>query len=255
MALPDGVQYRTFDGEERLATRGEAVYGEPVVDGWRAWDAHRSKLGAMYELGMEPGLDAGDRVLYLGAANGTTASHVADVAGPTYAVEFAARPMRDLLSVAETRGEPVSAAQGCSKSGDLRPRRREWSRSARSGRRDARAGTGRAGEPAIPPRRRPPLSGDQSQKRGRDTRTGRCLRRRARRSPRRVRDPRQPPARPVPRRPPRGRRHATLSDRCRRTERLPPQSTYKGSLSFQPYAEQRCQVSMPASGQRTGIPR
>src|SRR5699024_364653 len=64
----------------------------------------RSKLGAMYELGMEPGLDAGDHVLYLGAANGTTASHVADVAGPTYAVEFAARPMRDLLSVAETRG-------------------------------------------------------------------------------------------------------------------------------------------------------
>ncbi|EMA45668.1 fibrillarin [Halococcus morrhuae DSM 1307] len=104
MALPDGVQYRTFDGEERLATRGEAVYGEPVVDGWRAWDAHRSKLGAMYELGMKPGLDDDDRVLYLGAANGTTASHVADVAGPTYAVEFAARPMRDLLSVAETRG-------------------------------------------------------------------------------------------------------------------------------------------------------
>ncbi|WP_256684272.1 fibrillarin-like rRNA/tRNA 2'-O-methyltransferase [Halococcus qingdaonensis] len=104
MALPDGVQYRAIDGEERLATRGEAVYGEPVADGWRAWDAHRSKLGAMYELGMEPGLAAGDRVLYLGAANGTTASHVADVAGPTYAVEFAARPMRDLLSVAETRG-------------------------------------------------------------------------------------------------------------------------------------------------------
>jgi fibrillarin-like pre-rRNA processing protein len=104
MTLPDGVQYRPIDGEERLTTRGESVYGEPVVDGWRAWDAHRSKLGAMYELGMEPGLDDGDGVLYLGAANGTTASHVADVAGPTYAVEFAARPMRDLLSVAETRG-------------------------------------------------------------------------------------------------------------------------------------------------------
>ena len=103
MALPDGIQYRAFDGEERLTTRGEPVYGEPVADGWRAWDAHRSKVGAMYELGMEPGLESRNRVLYLGAANGTTVSHVADVSGPTYAVEFAARPLRDLLSVAETR--------------------------------------------------------------------------------------------------------------------------------------------------------
>jgi fibrillarin-like pre-rRNA processing protein len=103
MTLPEGVQYREFDGEQRLATRGTAVYGEPVVDGWRAWDAHRSKLGAMYELGMDPGLAGGDRALYLGAANGTTASHVADVCDTLYAVEFAARPMRDLLSVAETR--------------------------------------------------------------------------------------------------------------------------------------------------------
>jgi fibrillarin-like pre-rRNA processing protein len=30
-------------------------------------------------------------------------SHVADFAGPTYAVEFAARPMRDLLDAAESR--------------------------------------------------------------------------------------------------------------------------------------------------------
>jgi fibrillarin-like pre-rRNA processing protein len=42
-------------------------------------------------------------VLYLGAASGTTVSHVADFAGPTYAVEFAPRPVRDLLSVTETR--------------------------------------------------------------------------------------------------------------------------------------------------------
>ncbi len=103
MVLPDGVQYHAIDGEQRLATRGKAVYGEPVADGWRAWNPHRSKVGAMYELGMEPGLESGDSVLYLGAANGTTASHVADVCGLTYAVEFAARPMHDLLSVAESR--------------------------------------------------------------------------------------------------------------------------------------------------------
>ncbi|AHF99580.1 fibrillin [Halostagnicola larsenii XH-48] len=101
--LLDGIQRRQIDGEERLATRGEPVYGEPTEDGWRAWDPHRSKLGAMFELGMDHGLEGGETVLYLGAASGTTVSHVADFAGPTYAVEFAPRPARALLSAAESR--------------------------------------------------------------------------------------------------------------------------------------------------------
>ena len=101
--LPEGVEYREFDGRERLATRGEPVYGEPTDGEWRLWDAGRSKLGAMLELGMETGLAGGEKVLYLGAASGTTVSHVADFAGPTYAVEFAPRPTRDLLGVAGAR--------------------------------------------------------------------------------------------------------------------------------------------------------
>lgn len=104
MNLPDGVQRREFEGEERLATRGEPVYGEPTDSGWRAWDARRSKLGAMLEKEMAVGLVGGETVLYLGAAAGTTVSHVADFAGPTYAVEFAARPTRDLLDAADPRG-------------------------------------------------------------------------------------------------------------------------------------------------------
>lgn len=101
--LPAGVERRVFDGRESLATRGESVYGEPTVDGWRKWDVRRSKLGAMLEKGMDTALDGGEAVLYLGAAAGTTVSHVADFAGPTYAVEFAARPTRDLLNAAEPR--------------------------------------------------------------------------------------------------------------------------------------------------------
>ena len=101
--LPDGIQRREFDGRQRLATRGEPVYGEPTDGDWRCWDAGRSKLGAMVEAGMAVDVDDGDGVLYLGAASGTTVSHVADVAGPTYAVEFAPRPMADLLDVAESR--------------------------------------------------------------------------------------------------------------------------------------------------------
>jgi len=103
VSLPDGVERRTFDGRERLATRGQPVYGEPTDGPWRLWDAGRSKLGAMLELDMGVGLDGDDGVLYLGAASGTTVSHVADFAGPTYAVEFAPRPTRDLVEVAEDR--------------------------------------------------------------------------------------------------------------------------------------------------------
>ena len=102
-ALPSGVERREIDGRPTLATRGDPVYGESTDGEWRAWNPHRSKLGAMFERGFETGLEGGETVLYLGAASGTTVSHVADFAGPTYAVEFAARPVRDLLDVARSR--------------------------------------------------------------------------------------------------------------------------------------------------------
>lgn len=101
--LPEGVDRRRFDGRQRLATQGQPVYGEPTDGNWRCWDAGRSKLGAMIELGIEIDLSGGESVLYLGAASGTTVSHVADFAGPTYAIEFAPRPVRDLIGVAEDR--------------------------------------------------------------------------------------------------------------------------------------------------------
>ena len=103
MTLPSGVERQRFGDREALATQGEPTYGEGTTDGWRRWDPHRSKLGAMLEREMETGLSGGETVLYLGAAAGTTVSHVADFAGPTYAVEFAARPVRDLLDVAKSR--------------------------------------------------------------------------------------------------------------------------------------------------------
>jgi fibrillarin-like pre-rRNA processing protein len=103
MTLPGGVERREIGDETGLATRGEPVYGEPYDGEWRRWDPNRSKVGAMLACGLDTGLDADDGVLYLGAANGTTASHVADFAGPVYAVEFAPRPMREFLRVAEGR--------------------------------------------------------------------------------------------------------------------------------------------------------
>lgn len=103
MTLPDGITRRVFEDRQRLATRGEPVYGEPTDGEWRLWDAGRSKLGSLFAKGVDTGFTGGESVLYLGAATGTTASHVADFAGPTYAVEFAPRPVRDLVGVAESR--------------------------------------------------------------------------------------------------------------------------------------------------------
>mgnify|MGYP006279681895 CR=1 FL=1 len=103
MNLPEGLERRDIDGETGLATRGPTVYGEPTDGEWRLWDRSRSKLGVLLDRDVETGLTADSRVLYLGAASGTTVSHVADVAGPTYAVEFAPRPMRDLVGVAADR--------------------------------------------------------------------------------------------------------------------------------------------------------
>ena len=103
--LPVGVERRAIGGETGLATRGEPVYGEATDGPWRRWEPGRSKLGALLSRGVETGIAGGETVLYLGAASGTTVSHVADFAGPTYAVEFAPRPTRDLLAVAEARSK------------------------------------------------------------------------------------------------------------------------------------------------------
>jgi len=98
-----------LDGNTLLVTKnttpGRTFYGEPtyMVDGveYRSWNPTRSKLAAaiMKEVGVMP-VKPGANVLYLGAASGTTVSHVSDILGETghvWAVDFAPRALRDLL--------------------------------------------------------------------------------------------------------------------------------------------------------------
>jgi fibrillarin-like pre-rRNA processing protein len=97
------------DGAQRLATRnltpGRTVYGERLIRfkgvEYRVWDAFRSKLAAAILRGVQTvPIKPGHRVLYLGAASGTTASHVSDIVGEkghVYCVEFASRSLRDLV--------------------------------------------------------------------------------------------------------------------------------------------------------------
>ncbi|MBM1154267.1 fibrillarin-like rRNA/tRNA 2'-O-methyltransferase [archaeon] len=98
---PDGTR---FIATKSLA-RGVSVYGERVIrredEEYRIWDPYRSKLAAalLKNLKHFP-FRLGIRVLYLGAASGTTVSHVSDIVGETgvvYAVEFAQRVFRDLI--------------------------------------------------------------------------------------------------------------------------------------------------------------
>ena len=98
-----------------LVSQGEGgVYNERMVGGARVWDPYRSKLSALYHVGIGVDLKPGMRVLYLGAANGTTVSHVADYVEVVYAVEFAPRPMQDLLEVCRRRKNiiPIMADAG-----------------------------------------------------------------------------------------------------------------------------------------------
>lgn len=84
------------------------VYGERWVhDGrrsFRSFEPGRSKLSAGIVRNWSGPIPAvGDSWLYLGAATGTTASHVADLVGPqgrVYAVERSPRPFARLLTLA-----------------------------------------------------------------------------------------------------------------------------------------------------------
>jgi fibrillarin-like pre-rRNA processing protein len=104
------------DGAKRLATQnlapGKNVYGERLIryEGteYRVWDAFRSKLAAAILKGLTVvPIEPNHHVLYLGAASGTTASHVSDIVGEkghVYCVEFASRSLRDLVeNVCSTR--------------------------------------------------------------------------------------------------------------------------------------------------------
>jgi fibrillarin-like pre-rRNA processing protein len=98
-----------LDGGTLLVTRnmtpGRTYYGEPTyqVGGveYRSWNPTRSKLAAaiMKGIGCMP-VKPGAMVLYLGAASGTSVSHVSDVlgeAGHVWGLDFAPRALRDLI--------------------------------------------------------------------------------------------------------------------------------------------------------------
>ncbi|MBN1678203.1 MAG: fibrillarin-like rRNA/tRNA 2'-O-methyltransferase [Candidatus Thermoplasmatota archaeon] len=113
MSLAGDVPGVFTDGSRLLtvnAAPGKDVYGEELVKvggtEYRVWDPYRSKLAAALLLGAKGmGIDRSTKVLYLGAASGTTSSHLSDIVvdGMVHCVEFSERSFRDLVRVCETR--------------------------------------------------------------------------------------------------------------------------------------------------------
>ncbi|HKV89607.1 MAG TPA: fibrillarin-like rRNA/tRNA 2'-O-methyltransferase [Thermoplasmata archaeon] len=98
----------------RNAVPGETVYGEDLRSEsgteYRRWDPWRSKLAAFLLKGAPAPLwDAARTVLYLGAAHGTTVSHLSDaLPGATvFAVEKSPPVFAPLLALARRRANIV----------------------------------------------------------------------------------------------------------------------------------------------------
>jgi len=90
---------------------GKDVYGERLIREnsveYREWNISKSKLAAAIIKNISQiGIKENEVVLYLGAASGTTVSHVSDIVGKKgfiFAVDFAPRVVRDLVFVCEER--------------------------------------------------------------------------------------------------------------------------------------------------------
>ena len=90
-------------GQAQLATmrlQGDGMEGE-----FRVWDSRHSKLAALILKGFIPPVTESSLVLYLGAASGSTASHISDIVqnGLVYVLEFSPTVMKKLISRCESR--------------------------------------------------------------------------------------------------------------------------------------------------------
>jgi len=90
---------------------GKKVYGEEHINvegtEYRIWNPSRSKLGAAIKKSLkEMPIKEGSVVLYLGAAEGTTISHVSDIVGEkgvVFGVDISARAMQKFIYLCEDR--------------------------------------------------------------------------------------------------------------------------------------------------------
>jgi fibrillarin-like pre-rRNA processing protein len=108
----DGI----FRKDDRIFTenldscRGIKVYNEKLITyknrEFRSWNPYRSKLAAAILKGLKNiKITSESKVLYLGAATGTTVSHISDIvkSGVVYSVESSPVAVNELIQVSEKR--------------------------------------------------------------------------------------------------------------------------------------------------------
>jgi fibrillarin-like pre-rRNA processing protein len=90
--------------------KGLKVYDERIIkyqgQEYRLWNPYRSKLSAALHSGLKQlNLSEKMNILYLGAATGTTVSHISDITkkGTIYAVENSPIALKKLLKLCEKR--------------------------------------------------------------------------------------------------------------------------------------------------------
>ena len=111
----------------RLYTRnlisGQRVYGEKIIrekgEEYREWIVNRSKLAAAIKKRIkEVPIKPGNKVLYLGIAAGTTASHISDIIGRNgiiFGIDVAPRIMRELIPIVKERKNIIPILEDASK--------------------------------------------------------------------------------------------------------------------------------------------
>lgn len=93
--------------------KGYKVYNEKIYKHkgkeLRSWNPYRSKLAAAILNGFNLKLETESNILYLGAATGTTVSHISDITkdGIIYAVENSPIAVKKLIKLCEKRGNII----------------------------------------------------------------------------------------------------------------------------------------------------
>ena len=95
--------------ENSKSCKGLKVYNEKLVkykeNEFRSWNPYRSKLAAAILNGLSIKIKPNSKVLYLGAATGTTVSHISDILwqGLVYSIESSPIAIKDLIQVSKKR--------------------------------------------------------------------------------------------------------------------------------------------------------
>ncbi|MEM4598956.1 MAG: fibrillarin-like rRNA/tRNA 2'-O-methyltransferase, partial [Candidatus Diapherotrites archaeon] len=104
-----------YKWQEKLWTKnlvpGQRVYGEKIASyngiEYREWNPFRSKLAAAIKKKMKRmPIAQGTNVLYLGIAEGTTASHISDIIGPEgiiLGIDISEKCIAKLMQICEQR--------------------------------------------------------------------------------------------------------------------------------------------------------